>query len=338
MHLARSATRLAPRGLPVVRPLLASALHAMFGQPFAATQDPGDPGLFGPGSATWRLLGEPCVMPMGFRALSVQLLHPIALDAVVTHGSFQEDFQARMERTATYLQHLNFGSTDEALQASAIVQAIHRRVRGETGRGESYSAGDPHYLAWVGMTFTESTLAMHEAFGLEPVDAATADRWVAEQAVGNALLDPRVDVEAIAADPDARAALRAGELDLPLIDEGWVPTDVAGLEARLDEFGPELELRTLGRRSFDALLDPPGLAAHHRAIWRVLVASTLCTLPARWRDVLELSAPGRREQVQRAAFRAFFAGFRVAHGPLSPRLAAEARVRRTPPDGVAAAA
>lgn len=321
------AVRTFPRGVPGVRSVMQQGVHAMFGEPFDATVDPGDPGLMGPGSATWQLLGEPCVLPMGFRALLVQMLHPIALEAVHTHGSFAEDFLGRVKRTALYLQLANFGSTGQALDISAAVQRIHRRVVGHTAQGEPYSAGDPHYLAWVGMTFTESTLAVHEAFG-RPLAPDVADRFVAEQAVLNALLDPRVDLGQLRADPDAGARLRAGDVPLPLIVEGWVPTDVAGLTARLAGLQPELELRELGRRSFRWLLDPPGLPLAQRAGWRVFVGSTLATLPPQWRDLLDQPDTPVRDAVVARGTRTLFDLFRVLHGPLTLPARAATRVGR----------
>ena len=327
------AIKVFPRGVPGVRSVMQHGVHTMFGDPFDATVDPGDPGLMGPGSATWQLLGEPCVMPMGFRALLVQMLHPIALEAVHTHGSFAEDFLGRIKRTALYLQLANFGSTGQALDTSATVQRIHRRVVGRTAQDEPYSAGDPHYLAWVGMTFTESTLAVHHAFGQRPVTDELADRFVAEQAVLNALLDPRVDLDALRTDPDAGARLRDGDVPLPLVEEGQVPTDVAGLTRRLAEFQPELELRELGRASFRWLLDPPDLPLAQRAGWRVFVTSTLATLPPQWRDLLDQPDSPLRDAVVAGGTRTLFDVFRVLHGPLTLPSLATSRVERRPGDG-----
>lgn len=54
-----------------------------------------------------------------------------------------------------------------------------------------------------------------------------------EQSTHGSLLDPRVDLDAVFDDPDQRAALQAGELPLPLIEEGELPTTVAGLRERM---------------------------------------------------------------------------------------------------------
>lgn len=53
-------------------------------RPAATAQDPeetataasADYGLFGPGSATWQLMGEPILWVAGIRALYLQALHP----------------------------------------------------------------------------------------------------------------------------------------------------------------------------------------------------------------------------------------------------------------------
>src|SRR5579871_1236740 len=54
-----------------------SGLFAHGDDPLAGTLGyPGDPGLFGPASMTWRVIGDASVFAGGIRALLVQAAHP----------------------------------------------------------------------------------------------------------------------------------------------------------------------------------------------------------------------------------------------------------------------
>jgi uncharacterized protein (DUF2236 family) len=49
-----------------------------------------DHGLFGPGSVTWRVMGEPVLVVGGFRALLMQGLHPRAMRGVLQNSSLMD--------------------------------------------------------------------------------------------------------------------------------------------------------------------------------------------------------------------------------------------------------
>ena len=71
---------------------------------------PGDPGLFGPGSITWRVHGDPIMWIAGLRALLLQALHPAAMAGVLSHSDFRADPWGRLFRTADYVGVVSFGS------------------------------------------------------------------------------------------------------------------------------------------------------------------------------------------------------------------------------------
>ena len=321
---------LAPRGVPVARELVQYGFSVPFGRPVQHESVPGDPGLFGPDSASWALLRDVHVAPTGLRTLLVQTLHPVALAGVLDHGTFAEDFLGRLRRTARYVGGVNFGDTPTALAMSAHARRFHDRVHGVTEEGVPYDAHDPHLLIWVGLTFTESILTAAEQLGPRPVPREVADRFVAEQAVSNALLDRRVDLDDLARDTERLEALRRGEPALPLLAEGRLPTDRAGLQAALASYLPELRLTGRGRKAMDFFLRPR-LPRAQLLAYQPLLATVLHTLPPEWLAIVD----ARRSHMGDAALRLAAIGLLdlagLCNGPTEPWL--HARARASAPEG-----
>src|SRR5688500_9257071 len=109
----------------------------------------GDFGLFGPGSAVWKVHSDPSMLIGGVRALMLQTLHPLAMAGVAKHSNYREDPFGRLHRTGAFLGATTFGTTATAERAIAQVRAIHPHVKGVAPDGRPYSADDPHLLAWV---------------------------------------------------------------------------------------------------------------------------------------------------------------------------------------------
>jgi uncharacterized protein (DUF2236 family) len=280
----------APEGVPLARDLVRAGLGRVFGPPpFDTRRDPGDPGLFGPGSASWRVVAEPAAIAGGVRALLVQLLHPLAMAGVADHSQFRDDPLGRLQRTSGYVTTTTFGSTREALAVAGVVRRTHAQVGGVAPDGRPYAADDPHLLAWVSIALTSSFLATDRAYAPRPVDEAAADAFVAEQSRAAALLDPRLDLDALEADADARTALRRGELSLPMLDEGLLPRTEVQLRRRLADYRPELRLDDTGRQAVRFLLWPR-LPPPIKAGYLPLVAGALATLEPEQRRIAGLSA------------------------------------------------
>ena len=313
----------APAGLPLTQRLARGGLARIFGPPpLDAQAAPGDPGLFGPGSASWGVIAEPAAIVGGVRGLLVQLLHPLAMAGVADHSAFRDDPLGRLHRTSAYVSTTTFGSTPEALGAAAAVRRAHRRVAGTAPDGRRYRASDPALLAWVSMALTSSFLATDRAYAPSPVGPADADRFVAEQARAAALLDPRVDLDGLAADPDALASLRHGALALPLLDDGVLPVTAAELDAAVAALRPELGLNAQGREALRFLLWPD-LAPALRAAYLPLLTGALAALEPWQRRLLGLrlgpAAPAWRTQT-----RAVIGALRIGAGT-SPALRLAAR-------------
>lgn len=306
------------QGLPLAGRVIRSGLARAFGPaPFDPRSAPGDPGLLGPGSASWDVIAEPAAIVGGIRALLVQLLHPLAMAGVADHSRFRDDALGRLQRTSAYVTATAFGSTAEALAAIRLVRRVHQRAVGVAPDGRPYRADDPRLLAWVSVALTSSFLATDRAYAGRRLQPNRADDFVAEQSYIGALLDPRVDLDAITGE-----ALRRRDVTLPLIADGELPTTVAQLDATLQRFAPEWGLNEQGREALRFLLWP-GVPAALRVAYLPLLAGAVASLQPRQRAVLGLRM-GPAAAALRVQTRATIAAMRAAVG-VSPSLQAAQR-------------
>lgn len=142
---------------------------------------PGDPGLFGPGSTTWPVVGDTSVFVGGIRALLIQAAHPEVAAGVFEHSRYREDPLGRLTRTASYVTATSFGAMPEVEAAVARVRRRHDPIRGSSHRGLPYNAADPPLDAWVHNALTDSFLTAYRVYGAQRCSPADADRYVAEQ-------------------------------------------------------------------------------------------------------------------------------------------------------------
>ncbi len=180
----------------------------------------GDPGLFGPGSVTWRVLGDPAAFVGGIRSLLVQAAHPEVAAGVADHSIYEQDPLGRLSRTSAYVTATGYGAMPEVETAVDTVARAHRPVRGRSSRGRPYSAGKTDLAAWVHHALVDSFLVAYQVFGPEPLAGEDADRYVVEQARLGALM--RVDDL-----PTTAAELADSIAHHP--DVGWSPAGDAAL-------------------------------------------------------------------------------------------------------------
>jgi uncharacterized protein (DUF2236 family) len=132
---------------------------------------PGDPGLTGPGSVTWRLARERVVPLGGLSALLLQLAHPLVAAGVAEHSSFRGDPTKRLMLTLEMLLVTTFGDASQVGAMTSRIAGIHRFVHGslpqdegEWHRDTPYSATSPELCLWVYATIVETTLNSYSAF------------------------------------------------------------------------------------------------------------------------------------------------------------------------------
>jgi uncharacterized protein (DUF2236 family) len=133
--------------------------------------DPRDPalGIFGPGSAMWRMAADPVVFLGAGRAALLQLAHPYVASAIEQHSRTRRDPLGRFHRTFQALFGMIFADRPAALAAALRVRRVHERVTGEVDadlgrfpRGHRYHANDVAALCWVGATLAETTVLVWE--------------------------------------------------------------------------------------------------------------------------------------------------------------------------------
>jgi uncharacterized protein (DUF2236 family) len=210
--------------------------------------------------AIWRVHGDTSVFIAAIRALLLQSLHPVAMQAVAEHAGFEADFWGRFQRTTRYIALTTYGTVRDAERAIAAVRAVHRRVTGTTPDGRPYSADDPHLLMWVHVAEVDSFLSAYRAFGAEKLTAAEADEYVCQA---------------------GSIAARLGVIEPPL--------SVMELTDVMESYRPELSGSGQARRASNLLLVQPPFAGLARAGYHMLAAGAVSTLPA-WARV-ELRLP-----------------------------------------------
>jgi uncharacterized protein (DUF2236 family) len=266
-----------PAGLPLTQPLVRRQLGGLFGHP--GFGEPGRPGLLPRDAVSWRVIGEPSSIAGGIRSLLLQTSHPIAMTGVARHSRYETDPLGRLAGTSAWVTVAAFGSVDRAVELARSIRRMHARVRGVTDDGLPYAADDPQLLAWVQVSLTASLLATHQLFAPEPLSPAEVDRFVLEQSVAGAVLDPRVDLDAVVALRD-RAA---GDLTpllaaLPLVTEGTLPSCARELAASFRRRAGELEIRAEARATVRFLRAAPVPRAT-KVPSRILLAGAAASLP-----------------------------------------------------------
>jgi uncharacterized protein (DUF2236 family) len=107
----------------------------------------------------------------GQRALLGQATHPLAFAGLMANTEGLDAPFGRLAHTAEMMERVFFGSRAEAEGTTAVVRAMHSRVRGRlkepAGRwpaGSAYAAEEPEHLLWILAWLADSAQAAYEAF------------------------------------------------------------------------------------------------------------------------------------------------------------------------------
>lgn len=239
-----------------------SGLFSHGPQPLTNTLDyRGDPGLCGPGSISWEVIGDVTAFVGGIRALLIQAAHPEVVAGVEDHSRYRTDPLGRLTRTSLYVTESTYGAMPEVEQAVDLVRRAHRPVEGTSERGRPYTADTPEYAAWVHNALTDSFLAAFRAYGPRRLSTEEADRFVVEQTRIGALLD---------ADPMPTTASELAD---------WIANH------------PALASTDGQAQAIEFLTDPP-LTPPVKLGYRTLLEAAVETIPERLRTIVGVEANG----------------------------------------------
>jgi uncharacterized protein (DUF2236 family) len=223
-----------------------------------AMREPGDAGLFGPASVSWRILAYPATLLGGVRALLLQSLDPLTVAGVARHSRFRSEPIGRLQATARFVTIAAFGSTEQVAAECAMIRRVHERVKGTTPDGRAYSASDPKQLLFVHMALVQSFLVAHREFAPGGLTIVDADRFVEEW---NAL------------------APLLGFDSVPL------PHTADELDRMLEEYGSGFRAGPDALEALEFLASPP-LPPAMRPGYRLLLTAAAGSLPAYARALL----------------------------------------------------
>lgn len=218
-------------------------------------QYPDDPGLFGPESITWKIMGDVSSFIGGIRALLIQAAHPEVAAGVANHSTYRDDPLGRLSRTASYVTATAFGAMPEVEKSIKMVSSAHRPVIGTSSRGEKYSAGNPEMAAWVHNALIDSFLVSYQNFGPFVLEEEEADSYVYEQTnLGN------------------------------LMKASPLPENAASLSSWLSE-NPKVGSSKEGAEAVSFLKKPP-LPFFTRIAYKILFNAAVVTMPIELREAI----------------------------------------------------
>jgi uncharacterized protein (DUF2236 family) len=188
-----------------------------------------DHGLYGPGSVTWRIMGEPIIWVAGFRALYLQALHPRVMRGTWQNTSFARRGEAwgRFVRTTEFVSIRTYGTTAQVNRVARRVRKIHASLTGTDAEGNEFRLDEPELLLWVHCGEIASYVDIAGRSGMG-VSAQDLDAFVDEQRRGAAVVG---------------------------LDPGTVPASVAELDAYYEQIRPRIyacpEAKQALRRSYN---------------------------------------------------------------------------------------
>ncbi|MDB5695142.1 MAG: histidine kinase [Sphingomonas bacterium] len=246
-----------------MRDTIRDEIHRLVGAgQMKLAREPGDPGLFGPGSVAWQVHGDFSAMMIGgVAALMTQMLHPGALAGVWDHSDWEKNPAGRLKRTAQFVAGTTYGPTALAHAQIARVRAVHEHVSGTLPDGTPYSATDPHLLTWVHVAEADCFLRAYIAYREPGMTGARQDRYLAEMAVLARLMGAG-DV------PESRRAMAAyfREIRAELRFDGRTHAVATALLGQPATNGATAPIQALLLQAGVELMQPWAATLHGRAV------------------------------------------------------------------------
>jgi uncharacterized protein (DUF2236 family) len=144
---------------------------------------PGDPGLIGPGSMSWRINGDiASVVLGGIGAIVMEILHPSVMAGVQDQSNYAEQPERRGKTTFGYVVTTTFANTNAATRLINVVKKMHSQVNGTRPDGVPYRALDPELIGWVHTCIPWAVMTAYERYN-EPLTVPEKDQYLREQAL-----------------------------------------------------------------------------------------------------------------------------------------------------------
>ncbi|WP_238420143.1 oxygenase MpaB family protein [Gordonia sp. 'Campus'] len=163
----------------------------------------GDPGWFGPDSATWYVHSHTPALIFGLQCASyLERLDPSIFWMGVQHSRLvrrREDgtptlsidpdgAMTRLGHSLAFFMGTAYGSTETAERLARTVRVMHHTIKGVRPDGAAYDADDPAWLRWNYATVVWGIATAHEIYHPRPLRGAELDGYYAEFVrVGHAL-------------------------------------------------------------------------------------------------------------------------------------------------------
>jgi uncharacterized protein (DUF2236 family) len=258
-------------------------------------------GYFPPESVIRRMGNSPLVPLLGGgSAVLLQVAHPLVAAGVVEHSDYRHDLWKRLLGTLRALYLITYGNKGEADRAGQVVQTVHARVQGHTGRqlgvfpaGTPYSAADPELMLWVHATLVHSSLGIYHRYVRRlSVDEQAA--YYREMALVARIFGTPADV---------------------------IPSSLADFRGYLDDRlrSPEIQVTEPARHVAQVILHAP-LPLPLRVLAPAHRLSTAALLPARlrheyglaWTPARAVALKGAAQSIKLAAIPLFLAAERIS--------------------------
>ncbi|ONF95409.1 oxygenase MpaB family protein [Sphingomonas jeddahensis] len=221
----------------------------------------GEASLVPPTSPQWRVFKNPVAIAIGgVAAVLLEFADARIRSGVWDHSTYKVDPIGRSKRTGIAAMAGVFGPASAARRIIGGVNRMHRKVVGETPRGEAYRALDPELLDWVSATAGYGFLEAYHRF-----------------------VRPMSPAERTAYYRDSEAVTRLYGVEHPLTSDG-------DFFAMLDRLSPRFEAHPINREFLDIIQSGKAAPAVPKFLHRALARAAVSLLPDAVRQRLELGA------------------------------------------------
>jgi uncharacterized protein (DUF2236 family) len=218
----------------------------------------GEASLVPPTSPQWRVFKNPVAIAIGgVAAVLLEFADARIRSGVWDHSTYKVDPIGRSKRTGIAAMAGVFGPASAARRIIGGVNRMHRKVAGETPKGEAYRALDPELLDWVSATAGYGFLEAYHRF-VRPMSAAEREAYYR----------------------DGAAVTRLYGVENPLASD-------ADFFAMLDRLLPRFEAHPINREFLDIIQSGKAAPAVPKFLHRALARAAVSLLPDAVRQRLE---------------------------------------------------